>query len=76
MCTCIPFAERLIVQGLFPTAPTQPKLTISITFLEFYTALFEWMGNAVMAVAATLSNFYDRRGYPMENKKVCLISHF
>ena len=76
MCTCICFAEHLIIQGLFPTAPTQPKLAISITFLEFYIALFKWMGNAVMAIATTLSNFYERRGYPVEDKKVCLMKLF
>lgn len=73
MCKCIHFAERLIQQGFFPAAPTQPNLAISISFLEFYTALFERTGDAVTAVAAALSNFYERRGYPVVDKKVSSI---
>lgn len=70
MCNCTHFAERLIHQGFFPTAPTQPNLAISISFLEFYTALFERTGNAVTAVAAALSSFYESRGYPVVDKMV------
>lgn len=70
MCNCTHFAERLIHQGFFPTAPTQPNLAISISFLEFYMALFERTGNAVTAVAAALSSFYESRGYPVVDKKV------
>ena len=73
MCKCVPFAERLIGQGFFPMAPTQPNLAISISFLEFYTMLFERTGDAVTAVVAALSNFYERRGYPVVDKKVSSI---
>ena len=72
MCKCTPFAERLIEQGFFPTAPSQPNLAVSISFLEFYRTLFERTGDAVTAIAAALSNFYDRRGYPVVDKKVSL----
>ena len=51
---------RLIEQGFFPTAPSQPNLAVLISFLEFYRVLFERMGDAVTAVVAVLSNFYDR----------------
>ena len=70
MCKCTHFAVQLIEQGFFPTAPSQPNLAVSISFLEFYRVLFKHMGNAVSAVAATLSNFYDRRGNPVVDKKV------
>ena len=70
MCKCTPFTARLIQQGFFPTAPSQPNLTISILFLEFYRALFEHTGDMITTVAATLSSFYDRWGYPVVDKKV------
>ena len=70
MCKCTHFAVRLIEQGFFPTAPSQPNLAVSILFLEFYRALFERTGDAVSAVTAALSNFYNRRGYPVVDKKV------
>ena len=70
MCNYTHFAERLIHQGFFPTAPTQPNLAISISFLEFYMTLFEGTGNAVMAVAAALLSFYESRGYPVVDKMV------
>ena len=73
MCKCIPFTEQLIRKRFFPTAPTQPNLMISISFLEFYTALFECTGNVVMAVVAALSNFYERQGYPVVSKRVSFI---
>ena len=72
MCKCTPFAEWLIKQGFFPTAPSQPNLAVSISFLKFYRTLFEHTGNAVTAIAAALSNFYNRWGYPVVNKKVSL----
>jgi hypothetical protein len=55
---------------MFPTAPTQPRLAISINFLELYYALFEHSGDAVSAIAAALSKFYHRRGFPVLNQKV------
>ena len=70
MCKCTPFAVWLIQQGFFPTAPSQPNLTISILFLEFYRALFEHTGDMITTVAATLSSFYGRRGYPVVDKKL------
>ena len=69
-----PLREQLIQQGFFPTAPSQPNLTVSIPFLEFYMPLFERTGDAVMAIAAALSNFYERQGYPVVNQKVSPIN--
>jgi hypothetical protein len=69
-CSCRPSASILVEHGFFPTAPTQPHLAISIDFLEFYYALFEQSADAVGAMAAALSKFYNRRGFPITNAKV------
>jgi hypothetical protein len=69
-CSCRPFTSVLVEHGFFPTAPTQPHLAISINFLEFYYALFEQSADAVGAMAAALSKFYNRQGFPITNAKV------
>ena len=72
MCKCTPFTEQLIKQGFFPTAPSQPNLAVSISFLKFYRTLFEHTDDAVTAIVAALSNFHDRHGYLVVDKKVSL----
>ena len=69
-CTCRPLATILVENGLFPAAPSQPNLAISINFLEFYYALFEQSADAVGAMAAALSKFYNRRGFEVTDTKV------
>jgi hypothetical protein len=59
-----------VENGFFPTAPSQPNLAISIDFLEFYYALFKQSADAVGVMAAALSKFYNRRGFPVNNAKV------
>ncbi|OCH93070.1 hypothetical protein OBBRIDRAFT_863019 [Obba rivulosa] len=49
--------------GMFPTAPTQPRLAVSIDLLDLYSALFERSGDAVTALARALRRFYTRRGW-------------
>ncbi|KAF9456912.1 hypothetical protein BDZ94DRAFT_1136909, partial [Collybia nuda] len=48
----------LVINGLFPTAPTAPHMAISIFLLEFYTALFERSCDAIHALAGALNTFY------------------
>ena len=67
-CSSLP--KLLVSQGLFPTAPSQPRLTISIEFLAFYCALFKRSCNAINALALALNVHYVRRGYRMTNHKV------
>ncbi|KAI5990332.1 hypothetical protein F5J12DRAFT_907598 [Pisolithus orientalis] len=40
-CTCTSLPQLLLCSGLFPTAPSQPHLAISVELLAFYQALFE-----------------------------------
>jgi hypothetical protein len=69
-CSCRSLSSTLIDHGFFPTAPNQPRLAISIDFLELYHSLFEHTGDAVTAMSAALSKLYTRRGFPVNNKKV------
>ncbi|KAM6496638.1 hypothetical protein JOM56_007111, partial [Amanita muscaria] len=63
--------QVLVRNGLFPTAPCQPRMAVSIDLLDFYQALFERSCDAVQAMAAALNTFYTRRGFILLSKKVC-----
>ena len=58
--------------GLFPTAPLQPRMAISVVLLELYHALFERSCDAVNALSSALVTFYRRRGYQVLSAKVSL----
>ncbi|KAG6842279.1 hypothetical protein H0H93_004087, partial [Arthromyces matolae] len=57
-CNCQTTAQVLVSNGLFPTAPTKPRMAVSILLLDFYHALFERSCNAVNALASALTSFY------------------
>jgi len=69
-CCCSTLPQTLILHGLFPTAPAQPRMAISVELLAFYRALFECSCDAVNALAAALSTYYSRRGFHVTNRKV------
>lgn len=69
-CSCNHISSTLVRHGLFPTAPEQIRMAVSIDFLDFYGALFERSCDAVNAMAAALNTFYTRRGYFLMNTKV------
>jgi len=71
-CSCRTLSQVLVKAGLFPTAPSQMRMAVSIDFLDFYAALFERSCDAVNAMAAALNTFYKRRGYNLLNRKVRL----
>jgi hypothetical protein len=58
---------------VFPVVPNQPRLVISIDFLELYHALFEHTGDMVTAMSVALNKLYIRRGYPVNTNEVSLI---
>ncbi|KAF9465526.1 hypothetical protein BDZ94DRAFT_1127315, partial [Collybia nuda] len=60
----------LVKNGLFPTAPTSPRMAVSIFLLDFYTALFECSCDAINALAGALNTFYKRRGFVPVNDKI------
>ncbi|KIM38191.1 hypothetical protein M413DRAFT_30325 [Hebeloma cylindrosporum] len=70
-CSCCPqaLAQVLVRNGLFPTAPSQIRMAISIELLDFYAALFERSCDAVNAMAAALNTFYTKRGFHFLNNK-------
>ncbi|KAF8232839.1 hypothetical protein L208DRAFT_1423035 [Tricholoma matsutake] len=59
----------LLMNGLFPTAPTYPCTAVSVHLLDFYQALFKWSCDAVNAMASALNTFYIQRGFILLNKK-------
>ncbi|KAI5981992.1 hypothetical protein EDC04DRAFT_2593419, partial [Pisolithus marmoratus] len=48
----------LISHGLFPTAPSQPQMAMSVELLSFYCVLFEQSCDAINTLAAALSTYY------------------
>ncbi|KIK14604.1 hypothetical protein PISMIDRAFT_116731, partial [Pisolithus microcarpus 441] len=62
--------HTLISHGLFPTAPSQPQMAVSVELLSFYCALFEHLCNAINTLTAALNTYYSRRGFRMTNPKV------
>ncbi|KAF7981244.1 hypothetical protein HWV62_34613 [Athelia sp. TMB] len=40
-CVCQPLHEVLVLHGLFPSAPQQPKVAVSLELLGLYRAMFE-----------------------------------
>lgn len=67
-------AQVLVHAGLFPTAPSQPRMAISIDLLAFYHSLFEWSCDAINALTSALHSHYVRWGFCMVNKQVCFAS--
>ena len=73
-CKCSTITQALVHAGLFPTAPSQPHMAISIDLLTFYRSLFERSCDAINALALALQSHYVRRGFRMVNKHVCFVS--
>ncbi|KAG2751902.1 hypothetical protein P692DRAFT_201708369 [Suillus brevipes Sb2] len=46
-CKCSTLAQVLVHHGLFPTAPSQPRMAVSTDLLAFYQALFEHSCDAI-----------------------------
>ncbi|KAF8229912.1 hypothetical protein L208DRAFT_1423974 [Tricholoma matsutake] len=60
--------QILIANGLFPTAPTQPCMAVSI-LLDFYHVLFERSCDAINVMASVLNTFYTCQGFILLNNK-------
>lgn len=71
-CQCQDILIVLLTNGLFPTAPTSPRMAVSVFLLDFYAALFERSCDAINALASALNTFYKRRGFVPINRKVCV----
>ncbi|KAJ8081689.1 hypothetical protein PM082_007535 [Marasmius tenuissimus] len=62
-CRCQSLPQVLVAHGLFPTAPLQPRMAISIALLDFYQTLCQFSSDAVTALAGGLAMVYRRRGF-------------
>ncbi|KAG1898086.1 uncharacterized protein F5891DRAFT_956107, partial [Suillus fuscotomentosus] len=52
--------QVLVHHGLFLTAPSQPRMAVSVDLLAFYCALFECSCDAINALASALKSHYSR----------------
>ncbi|KAG1836027.1 hypothetical protein C8R48DRAFT_783020 [Suillus tomentosus] len=68
-CRCSMLPQVLLHHGLFPTAPSQPRMAVSIELLSFYRALFERSCDAINALASALKMHYSRRGFVMTDTR-------
>ncbi|KAF7977559.1 hypothetical protein HWV62_3356 [Athelia sp. TMB] len=68
-CLCSPLHRQLVKNGLFPAAPSQPNIAVSLELLGLYRALFERSCDAVNALAQALHTHYTRRGFHIVNNK-------
>ncbi|KAG1735673.1 uncharacterized protein EDB91DRAFT_1348200 [Suillus paluster] len=62
-CECSSLPQVLLHHGLFPTAPSQPRMAVSVDLLSFYRALFERSCDAINALASALKTHYLCRGF-------------
>lgn len=69
-CACRPIHQVLVHHGLFPSAPQQPRITVSLELLGLYRAMFERSCDAVNALANALHSFYTRRGFHVLDAEV------
>ncbi|KAG2125065.1 hypothetical protein DEU56DRAFT_735581, partial [Suillus clintonianus] len=66
--------QVLIHHGLFPTAPSQPRMAVSLESLSFYQALFERSCDAINALTYALKTYYSHRGFRLTDSKVSQFS--
>jgi len=69
-CSCTSLPQLLLRSGLFPTAPSQPRLAISVDLLGFYRSLFERSCDSINALASALTTHYERQGFRMSTQGV------
>lgn len=74
VCDCAGLPQQLMVNGLFPTAPKQPRMAVSVDLLDLYKALFERSCDAIQAMTSALRTFYERRGFCLLDEEVS--THF
>ncbi|KIM51654.1 hypothetical protein SCLCIDRAFT_142774, partial [Scleroderma citrinum Foug A] len=72
-CACSSLPQLLLCSGLFPTAPSQPHLAISVDLLTFYRALFEHSCNSISTLASALHTHYEHRGFQVTTWEVCVM---
>ncbi|KAJ2913948.1 hypothetical protein MD484_g6465, partial [Candolleomyces efflorescens] len=68
-CLCESACHVLVRNGLFPTAPTNPRQAVSLELLDLFLALTERSSDAVTAMATALNTTYRNRGFVAMNSK-------
>ncbi|KAI6163355.1 hypothetical protein EDD17DRAFT_1693658 [Pisolithus thermaeus] len=70
-CECITLPQLLVRNSLFLTAPSQPRMAVSVELLGFYRVLFEHSCDAINALTSALHTQYTRWGFHVTKKDVC-----
>jgi len=70
MCKSLP--QLLLRSGLFPTAPSQPCIAISVDLLGFYRTLFECSCDSINTLTSVLNTHYEHRGFRLTTQEVCI----
>ncbi|EIN03431.1 hypothetical protein PUNSTDRAFT_78189 [Punctularia strigosozonata HHB-11173 SS5] len=68
VCPCTSIAHRLILAGLFPSAPQRPSLAIDIKLLELTRVLFLHVAPNVTAWTSTLEYFLEESGQKLQTR--------
>ncbi|KIO14640.1 hypothetical protein M404DRAFT_119860, partial [Pisolithus tinctorius Marx 270] len=63
-------SQLLLHFGLFPTAPSQPWIAISVELLGFYHALFGWSCDSISALVSALNMHYECWGFRLTTQEV------
>ncbi|KAG2122849.1 hypothetical protein BD769DRAFT_1360233 [Suillus cothurnatus] len=71
-CKCSTLPQVLLHHGLFPTAPSQPHMAVSVKLLLFYRALFKQSCDAINALVSALKTHYSHRGFIMTDAQVSI----
>lgn len=69
-CGCHPLPQVLVQNGLFPSAPLQPRTAFSVELLDLFLAITERSSDAVTSLAKALHNTYRARGFRAVDDKV------
>ncbi|KIM50929.1 hypothetical protein SCLCIDRAFT_144456, partial [Scleroderma citrinum Foug A] len=72
-CLCCTLPQTLVSHGLFPTAPTQPRMAVSVDLLSFFCTLFEHSCDMIHTLVSALGTYYTKRGFRMTDNKVSVI---
>src|SRR5260370_39295731 len=62
-CSKLLITMQLVNKGLFPCAPVQPRLTVSMVMLDWAATLFQYMAPNIQAWTMTVEIMLQHEGY-------------
>src|SRR5260370_22462518 len=76
-CSKLPIIMQLVNKGLFPCAPVQPGLTVSMVMLDWAATLFQYMAPNIWSWMTTAEIMLQCEGYHFKtaNSFCCCFSN-